>query len=265
MSLPYRTRLRLDHGAAAGLLLLATVAGGLILLSPQARGARTALERCGTTAEFQALASPLPRTTRRLADGSPLTIVTLGSSSTEGVGASRSDLSYPSRLSILLKDRFPTIDIRVINRGIGGETASEMAARIPDAVLAEKPDLVIWQVGTNAVLRDKDPTSEIEAVQTGISRIRATGSDVMLMDLQYAPAVLLHIKYRKMLRLLSATAHGENIPLLSRFALMRRWVEDGRLPLPMMLAADRLHMTDASYDCLARQVATKIAAAAASR
>ena len=30
-----------------------------------------------------------------------------------------------------------------------------MLARFDDDVIAEKPDLVIWQVGTNAVLRDR--------------------------------------------------------------------------------------------------------------
>jgi len=30
-----------------------------------------------------------------------------------------------------------------------------MLARLDIAVIAEKPDLVLWQVGTNSVLRDK--------------------------------------------------------------------------------------------------------------
>ena len=30
-----------------------------------------------------------------------------------------------------------------------------MLARLDSAVIAEKPDLVLWQVGTNSVLRDK--------------------------------------------------------------------------------------------------------------
>ena len=30
-----------------------------------------------------------------------------------------------------------------------------MLARLDDRVIAEKPDLVLWQVGTNSVLRDQ--------------------------------------------------------------------------------------------------------------
>ena len=35
-----------------------------------------------------------------------------------------------------------------------------MLARLETAVIAERPDLVLWQVGTNSVLRDKalEPT-----------------------------------------------------------------------------------------------------------
>ena len=78
------------------------------------------------------------------------------------------------------------------------------------------------------------------------------------MDLQYAPAVLLHPGYRDMLQMLAAIAHSEDVPLVHRFAMMRYWAEDGHMTLAAMLAADRLHMSDASYDCLARQVARGI-------
>ena len=85
-----------------------------------------------------------------------LTIVAIGSSSTQGVGASSPAASYPSRLEAELRKRFPQVDIRVINRGKGGEDAPEELARLERDVIAEHPDLVIWQLGTNAVLRRDD-------------------------------------------------------------------------------------------------------------
>ncbi len=78
------------------------------------------------------------------------------------------------------------------------------------------------------------------------------------MDLQYAPAVLVHAGYREMLHVLSGVARSEDVPLFRRFAMMRHWAEDGQMALPVMLAVDRLHMSNASYDCLARQVARSI-------
>jgi hypothetical protein len=46
-------------------------------------------------------------------------------------------------------DQFPRV---VINRGVGGEDAKEMLARLDKGVIAEHPHLVLWQVGTNAIV-----------------------------------------------------------------------------------------------------------------
>jgi acyl-CoA thioesterase I len=244
----------------AALALIALAAALPILLAPGGRSAGAAVDRCLVPAEFGSLDGPLPRIATRLKAGLPLTIVAFGSSSTEGIGATRPDRTYPSRLAALLRQRLPGVAVRVVNRGVGGEMAPQMLARLDRDVLAEKPDLVIWQLGTNSVLHDIDPEREIALTRTGIARMRAAGADVMLMDLQYAPAVLRHAYFRDMLRVLAALARSENVPLVRRFAMMRHWAEDGRLKLPAMLAADRLHMSDAGYDCLARQVARGILA-----
>ena len=50
-----------------------------------------------------------------------------------------------------------------------------MARRINRDVLPEHPDLVIWQVGTNGVLRDQDPINVVESVRQGVARIKASG------------------------------------------------------------------------------------------
>jgi lysophospholipase L1-like esterase len=243
------------------LLLVGTAAAAPMLAAPAQQSAGA--DRCSAPAEVVALDSPLPQVARRLAvPGGPLTIVALGSSSTAGFGATRPENTYPSRLAALLRARFPSHRIRVVNRGIGGEEAPAMEARIARDVLPEKPDLVIWQAGTNAIVHDSDPLAAGEAVRRGVARIRASGSDVILMDLQYAPAILLHGHYREMLTVLAATAHAEGVALFHRFAMMRHWAEDGRMALPVMLAPDRLHMTDASYDCLARQLGASIVRAA---
>ena len=253
---PRRTPHR-RHTAVA-LMLIGVAAALPILIAPGGRSAGAAIDRCAIPVELGSLSAPLPHVVERLEAGGPLTIVALGSSSTEGVGASRPDLSYPSRLAQLLQGQFPGVPIRVVNRGVGGELTSQMLARLDRDVLAEKPDLVIWQLGTNTVLRDLDPAADLEVARDGVERIKAAGSDVMLMDLQYAPGVLLHAHYRDMLHVLAAVARSEDVPLVHRFAMMRHWAEDGHMTLPVMLAKDRVHMSDASYDCLARQVARSI-------
>lgn len=244
----------------AALLLLGFAAAAPVLM-PLSRGAGAAIDRCGIPPELTSIGAPLPHTGARLKTGGPLTIVALGSSSTEGTGATRSDFSYPSRLAAVLQERYPDVPIRVVNRGVAGETASQMLARLDHDVLSEKPDLVIWQLGTNGVLRDIGAETEIEVARQGIRRLKAADTDVMLMDMQYAPAVIAHARYREMEHFLSAVARSEDVALFRRFSVMRHWAEDGHMTLPLMFTVDRLHMTDASYDCLARQIARSITAA----
>ena len=249
---------RVRRGPAAALSLLCLAAIALAFLAPGAPAAHAGRDRCGAPEALTALVDPLPHTALRLAAGKSLTIVALGSSSTYGTGASKPEYSYPSRLAALLRTRYPGADITVVNRGVGGELIGDTTRRIRTEVIGDKPDLVIWQVGTNDVLQDMDAQYVMANVRAGIAELRQAGIDVMLMDLQYAPAVLTHPHYRAMEQALEATARAAGVPLFQRFALMRDWTERGNMKMSAMIAADHLHMTDESYDCLARQLSGSI-------
>src|SRR5262249_46522813 len=110
---------------------------------------------CTVAAEQVRFDRPLPRTARLRVGGEPIKIVARAPSSPSGAGASTPAASYPSRLAEELARHFPGHDITVLNRGVNGEEAANMLARLDTAVIAEKPDLVLWQVGTNSVLRGK--------------------------------------------------------------------------------------------------------------
>ena len=126
-----------------------------------------------------------------IAAGRSITIVAIGSSSTAGAGATSSANTYPSRLDGRIEgELLPAISITVINSGIGGETMAEMLARFDEDVFAENPDLVLWQVGSNSVLRDQ-PLAELSArLREGLKRLRAADTDVVLINPQYAPKVI---------------------------------------------------------------------------
>jgi lysophospholipase L1-like esterase len=197
---------------------------------------------------------------RRLASGEPITIVAIGSSSTAGAGASSPAATYPSRLEADLKTRFPGRTINVLNRGVGGEDASQMLARMDRDVAPERPDLVLWQVGTNAVLSDHALAGEAPLIREGIRRMKALGADIVLIDPQYAPSVLdKDHDAEGMVRLIGAEAKAGNIGLFHRFALMRHWRENQGIAFEMLLSPDGLHMNDWSYDCVARQLGIAIA------
>jgi acyl-CoA thioesterase I len=216
---------------------------------------------CTAPTATSRLEMPLTRTGQRLAAGLPVTIIALGSSSTAGAYASSSAASYPSRLEVELRERFPLANIRVLNRGANGEEAADMLARL-DMSLAEGPDLILWQVGTNAVLRDYTIDSSGALIRYGIGRMKAFGADVVLIDPQYAPKVLAKPFAQEMVDLIRITAKAENVDVFHRFDVMRQWHEQGQMPFETFLSPDQLHMNDWSYACVAKLLAVAISDAA---
>src|SRR5215468_4916030 len=156
---------------------------------------------------------PLPRTARLLVSGQPIKIVALGSSSTYGAGASTRAACYPSRLAEELVRRFPGHKFTVLNRGVSGEDVSNMLARLDTAVIREKPDLVLWQVGTNSVLDGKAVQPHASLLREGLTRLKAAGADVVLIDPQYAPKVIAKRSADAMVSLIAATAKAEHVSL----------------------------------------------------
>ena len=208
------------------------------------------------------LAKPLPRFAQKLASGAPITIVAIGSSSTEGAGASSPAATYPSRLQAELGSRFRGHSFRVINRGVGGEEIGDMLKRFNEAVISAKPDLVLWQLGTNSVLRDHAIDDHGVAIRMGLSRIRAIGADLVLIDPQFAPKVITKGETEGMLELIARAAKEHNVDLFHRFDLMRRWQQTDGLAFVNFVSPDGLHMNDWSYGCIAKALALAITEAA---
>jgi acyl-CoA thioesterase I len=248
------------RGLALWGMALAITAAAVPL--PGRGGAGAAVDRCRAPENVTGFAAALPHVSAQLAATEPVTIVALGSSSTEGVGATRPENNYPSRLAIELRARLTGAEVQVLNRGVGGEATQAMVDRIERDVIAQHPSLVIWQVGTNDVLHDDDVTRDAALMRAGVHRLKAAGIDVILMDVQFAPAVLSHESYRDMLHAIAAVGVAEGVPVFRRFQLMQSWDETGVMPMHAALADDRLHMTDRSYGCLARLLADDIVTAA---
>jgi hypothetical protein len=221
----------------------------------------TPVSRCGAPADLARLARPLTHTAHLLAAGAPVKIVAIGSSSTAGAGASSPAASYPSRLAVELGQRFPG-EFTVLNRGVNGEEAADMLARFDTSVIAEKPDLVLWQVGTNAVLRDQPLASASPLIEEGIAQLRAIGADVILIDPQFAPKVIAKPEAEGMVKLIAGAAKQYSVNLFQRFAVMRHWRERDGMAFDAFVSPDQLHMNDWSYACVAKVLSASIIEAA---
>jgi lysophospholipase L1-like esterase len=188
-------------------------------------------------------------------------IVAIGSSSTVGRGGIR---PYPERLLPLLQAQYPNAKITLVNQGIGGQEAPIEFQRFHTDVIAEKPDLVIWQVGTNAIWQSPSsvppPPSFDEttsAIRDGLVKLRdQTQADVVLMDLQYVPAVLTPAKKEKAIAMVKAISElaRNGVNVFRRFAFMKGLYEVEQVSFDRMVdPADehRLHDSDWTTDRVA--------------
>ena len=200
----------------------------------------------------------LPQTAGRLRGQATLRILAIGSSSTSGVGASAPELAYPARLQAELSRRIFPVAVEVVNAGMPGEMAPAVERRLEQLLGEARPDLVIWQVGTNAALR-KEPETEFRAVlDRGIAAVRGTGADLILLDSQFYPTMEDRERYARFVAIVGAATHDHGVPWFSRYALMRAW--DARSPgeLRGRLADDGFHMNEAGYACIAGLLADVI-------
>ena len=242
-------------------LTLAAAAVATAHVPARTEGAAAATP-CNAPADLVRLTNPLKRVAQRLASAHALTIVAIGSSSTAGAGASSTATTYPSRLEVELKTMFPAAAITVVNSGVNGEESRDMLARFDRDVIAHNPDLVLWQVGSNSVLRDR-PLAEADApLHEGIKRLREQGVDLVLMNPQYAPKVFTKHDVDGMVDLINLMAKKSNVDLFERFAVMRYWRLTEDIPFSTFISPDELHMNDWGYGCLAKLMASAIGEAA---
>ena len=188
----------------------------------------------------------------------PIRIVAFGSSSTEGIGASSPLAAYPAALERDLDQRLPREKIVVLNRGVGGQDADDMMARIDQDALALRPDLVIWQTGSNDPLRGVPLDRFKDETREAVLRLRSAGIDVMLLEPQWC-AVFDRLRgsasYRDAVR---DVGQELDVPVIKRSTLMKSWIRLRLLTNAQLFARDGLHMADGGYSLLAKDIASEI-------
>ncbi len=186
-----------------------------------------------------------------------VTIVALGSSSTQGWHATDIAHSYPARLQHDLGTALPQTQIAVLNRGIGGQDAAEMVPRLERDVIDARPTLVIWQVGANGAMRRANPEEFERLVSNGVQRLQRAKIDVILMNNQRAPAILASPEHARIDQALATVAQQTGAGLFDRGALMDEWQHQGH-PYAEFVSTDGVHHNDLGYRCVAAALADDI-------
>jgi len=213
--------------------------------------------QCRASRELLELGNPLAIARAAVAEERELRIVAMGSSSTQGYGATNPKYSYPAQLKMKLEAAMPGIQIHVWNKGIGGQDAEEMVARMTKDVKPEHAHIVVWQVGTNSAIR-RDPLAKFtEKLRTGIDIGHSLGANFIMMNLQYVPAVVALPDEEEYARAMADVAKEKGVGLFRRFEIMKSWYNDG-MPYAQFVINDGLHLNDFGQKCIAKLLSQSI-------
>jgi acyl-CoA thioesterase-1 len=113
------------------------------------------------------------------AAGTPIKILALGTSLTQGYG-----LPPGTELTVLLETRLRArhIDAKVINAGVSGDTSAGGFARL-DWSLADHPDAAIVELGGNDALRGLPPDETEKNLRAILGKLKAQRIPVLLLGM----------------------------------------------------------------------------------
>jgi len=233
--------------------------GSVIFAYSRAGYAQTPTDACLAFKSGLSLGAPLAYTKAKFDMGGTLTVVALGSSSTTGFGLFGSGGAFPDVMKRELLRLRPSARIKLINSGHIMDDLPGNVARLDIEVLRHRPDLIVWQIGTNDVVWRGIANNAKEMLSDAVRRLRAANTDVVLLDLQYAPLVLATGRHTRMENIIIEVAREQKVGHFPRFLLMKRAIEANVRGLVLW---DGLHNSAKGHECIGIALAKMIDAAA---
>lgn len=193
----------------------------------------------------------LTKTIRMMEAGEPVRIIALGDSLTQGWMARKGFLDF---LSEMLKKKYPSCNLSIINRGIPGDTAEGGLFRLRSDVLDCDPDVVFIQFGLNDAFSGVHPGRFENTVREIVERVRSD-SDAEILIITSVP-----IAYERMDEIaddfygrLEAVAERENLAIVR---VHRYWMEkmEQGLEIRSLVQADQVHPNVEGYRLMAEAI-----------
>jgi len=182
----------------------------------------------------------------------PLVYVALGDSTVEGIGASRPETNYVSRLHARLSAVYPRA--RVVNLGVGGARSADVVRGQLERAILLRPNLVTLSIGPNDIT-GRVPLKDYERnVDTILRRLTQETSAVVVVNLlpdlavtprfrgrDVAPAVGgLTVRFNEAL---GGVARAYGVEVIDLYQPSRE-----EIPLrPELVSSDGYHPSDLGY------------------
>ena len=194
----------------------------------------------------------LEKTLNKLKSGEELIISALGDSLTQGWMVSKGYVDY---IYEMLSEKYSESKIKIINRGIPGDTSSNGLFRVQRDVLIHEPDLVIVQFALNDAFMGMSSGSFKKTISQIIERIQLdTTSEILLIT---SVPILFNKNEDKMAEdfyhVLAEISKEKKVEFVQVHKYWKNKVKEG-LDSRLLYQADGVHPTVQGYKIMAEAI-----------
>lgn len=183
-----------------------------------------------------------------------ITVLAVGASSVGGRKGVRG--AYYGLVEAFLERTFKGLDVVIVQRGVSGELARDVAERIRLETARIQPDVVFWQVGTADAFAGIDPSEVAATLRETIGWLRDRRVDTVLIGLHYSKSLARDPYYQAVRKAVAEVARTENVLKISRYEVMETL---SKVQKDAGSTETDVETTANSYDCMAEYLARSLA------
>ena len=196
-------------------------------------------------------------TIHKLRSAEPVTISALGDSLTAGWMVRKGYIDY---FKELLQQKYPGAPVRIVARGVPGDTADSGAYRLQWDILEYRPDCVLIQYGINDAFMGFTTGQFGNYIRRIIEGIKAdSGADIVLLTSSFLGSNeengLVEEYYRQLVDL--GTEYGLGVSLTHRY--WKEKIDEGEADFLSLVQYDMVHPTELGYRLMAEALMTLFA------
>ena len=184
--------------------------------------------------------SKVKRVIEKAYRGEDIVVAFLGGSITQGCNATNHENCYANKTYLWFKNRFPEINVKYINAGIGATGSIIGVHRVEEQVLSKNPDIVFVDFAVN----DKDNKYNKIAYDSLIRRILSHNSKPALIEVFMSTDVLENVQEQQV-----EIGKRYDVPMVSFRDAIRNEINDGKLKWSEV-ASDEVHPNDKGHEII---------------
>jgi lysophospholipase L1-like esterase len=191
------------------------------------------------------------RTINKLISGTPISIVAIGDSLTQGWMVSKGYIDF---LREMLRMKFPESRFKLVNSGIPGDTADSGLYRLMGDVLYYNPDCVFIQYAINDAFSGFTEQQFKNNIKGMIEKIKENANtDIILITSDYIGDNDDNLSVERYYQQLTALGEDYRIPVALVHEYWKKKITDG-IPFESLVQYDGVHPTEEGYRLMAEAV-----------